>query len=100
MFFAETANHCFTSEHIKQSCLTNCAYLILHQRIHWGHNADSTNARSLNFYSGRGYPPAGATPTSPTIKIYLTWSGISQLHLALAWLCQLLLICAMEQLNL
>jgi len=65
MFFAETRNHHLTSERIKQSCLTNCAYLVRHQRIHWGQNADSTNTGSLNFYSGRGYPPAGATRTSP-----------------------------------
>ena len=65
MFFAETTNHRLTSEGIKQSCLTNCAFLVRHQRIHWGQNADSTNTRSLNFYSGPGYPPARATPTSP-----------------------------------
>jgi len=47
MFFAETTNYRFTSEHIKQSCLTNCAYLVRHQRIHWGQNADSTNTWSF-----------------------------------------------------
>jgi hypothetical protein len=68
MLFAVTTNHCFTSARIKQSCLTNCACLVRHQRIHWGHKADSTNAGSLNIYSGRGYPSAGSTPTSPTYK--------------------------------
>ena len=64
MFFAETTNRCFTSERIKQSCLSNCTCLVRNQRIYWGHNADTTNAGSLHFYSGRDYTPAGTTPNS------------------------------------
>jgi hypothetical protein len=81
MFFAETIKHCFTSEHTKQSCLNDCSRLLRHQRIQWGHNADITKAGSLNFYSGRSYPLAGATPLSPKCVLYYCQRVATQLQL-------------------
>jgi len=79
MFFAETTNHCLTSERIKQSRLTNSACLVRHQRTHRGHEADSTTAGSLTFMHLASYIYRTDRPLTP--QQYSFYIFIQQINL-------------------